>query len=87
MNPVAFQIWTSEFWWAETTAHKEYGEGCIFFKHHRENFLVENSYRACTPLEIVHSDICGPMQTSPISGCNYFLTFIDDYLVKHGYIF
>ena len=36
----------------------------------------------CTPLEIVHSDICGPMQTSSIGGCNYFLTFIDDYSRK-----
>ena len=53
-------------------------EGCIFGKQHRENFPVINSYRARTPLEIVHSDICGPMQTSSIGGCNYFLTFIDD---------
>ena len=57
-------------------------EGCIFGKHHRENFMVENSYKACTPLEIVHFDICGPMQTMPIGGCKYFLTFIDDYSRK-----
>ena len=57
-------------------------EGCIFGKQHRETFLVENSYRVRTPLEIVHFDICGPMQTMPIGGCKYFLTFIDDYSRK-----
>ena len=57
-------------------------EGCIFGKQHRDNFPVEKSYRAHTPLEIVHSDISGPMQTSSIGGCNYFLIFIDDYSRK-----
>ena len=93
---VAFQIWTSEFWWVEATAHTKnmvkglplsdrlemVYEGCIFGKQHREIFPVGKSYRARTPLEIVHSDICGPMQTSSIGGCNYFLTFIDDYSRK-----
>ena len=57
-------------------------EGCIFGKQHRETFPVRKSYRARTPLEIVHSDICGPMQTSSIGDCNYFLTFIDDFTRK-----
>ena len=87
-----FHIWTSEFWWDEAIAHKEYVkrlplidilervcEGCIFRKHHRETFPVGKSYRASTPLEIMHSDICGLMQTSSMGGCNYFLTFIHDY--------
>ena len=59
---------------------------------HRENFPVGKSYRACTPLEIMHSDIFGPMQTSSIGGCKYFLNFIDDYsrktwlyFLKHKY--
>ena len=43
-------------------------EGCIFCKHHRENFLVEKSYKAWKPLEIVHSDIFGSMQTPSIGG-------------------
>ena len=53
-------------------------EGCIFGKQHRETFSVRNSYSTHTLLEIVHFDICGPMQTSSVGGCNYFLTFIDD---------
>ena len=57
-------------------------ERCIFGKQHRETFPVGKSYRVHTPLEIVHSNICGPMQTASIGGCNYFLTFIDDYSRK-----
>lgn len=30
-------------------------------------------------LQLVHSDICGPMQTQLIGGAKYFVTFIDDY--------
>ena len=53
-------------------------EGFIFGKQHRESFPIGKSYRARTPLEIMHSNICGPMQTTPIGGCKHFLTFIDD---------
>jgi transposase InsO family protein len=67
-------------------------EGCIFGKQHRESFPVGKSYREKYPLEIVHSDICGPMQTTSIGGSSYFLTFIDDfsrktwiYFLKHKY--
>jgi hypothetical protein len=41
-------------------------EGCIFCKKHKESFPVGKSYRAKSPLEIVHSYICGPMQTPSI---------------------
>ena len=58
-------------------------EICIFGKQHRETFPFGKSYRVRTPLEIVHSDICG---------CKYFLTFIDGYsgkiwvyFLKHKY--
>ena len=30
-------------------------------------------------MEIVHSDLCGPMHTPSIGGNYYFLNFIDDY--------
>jgi hypothetical protein len=38
------------------------GEGCIFGKQHRDSFPVGKSCREKYPLEIVHSDIYGPMQ-------------------------
>lgn len=35
-------------------------------------------------LDLVHSDLCGPMKSVSFSGCLYFLTFLDDYSVKLG---
>ncbi|KAL0386675.1 UNVERIFIED_CONTAM: Copia protein [Sesamum latifolium] len=35
--------------------------------------------RATHPLELVHSNICGPMNVRARHGAFYFLTFIDDY--------
>lgn len=57
-------------------------ESCILAKHHREKFVCRLSYRAKGPLEIVHTDLCGPMQTPSLTGNIYFLTFIDDYSRK-----
>ena len=62
-------------------------EGFIFGKQHRETFPVGKSYRACTPLEIVHFDIFGPILTSSIGGYNYFLILLMTTQEKHGYIF
>lgn len=35
--------------------------------------------RSSEPLDIVHADVCGPMECSSIAGSKYFLIFIDDY--------
>ena len=51
-------------------------------KKHRETFLAGNSVRAKAPLEILHLDLCEPMQTPSIGGSHYVLTFIDDYTRK-----
>jgi hypothetical protein len=34
---------------------------------------------ATKPLEIVHSDVCGPMRTTSLGGARYFVTYIDDF--------
>ena len=57
-------------------------EGCILGKQHRESFPSEKSIRAKAPLEIVHSDVCGPMQTPSLANSHYILTFIDDFTRK-----
>src|SRR3954471_17590873 len=36
-------------------------------------------------LEIIHSDVCGPMNVPPRNGLRYFMTFTDD-LSRYGYI-
>jgi len=35
--------------------------------------------RTSAPLEIVHTDLCGPMRKESQGGASYFLTFTDDY--------
>ena len=53
-------------------------EGCIEGKQHRAAFPSNEGTRATKALEIVHSDVCGPMRTTSIGGARYFVTFIDD---------
>ena len=38
----------------------------------------EKATRATIPLQLVHSDICGPMNVRARHGATYFITFIDD---------
>lgn len=42
-------------------------------------FLKESENRSTNTLNLIHSDICGPMQTKTPSGKRYLLTFIDDF--------
>ena len=42
--------------------------------------------RATDLLEIVHTDVCGPMSVEARGGYRYFLTFTDD-LSRYGYIY
>jgi transposase InsO family protein len=56
-------------------------ESCILGKHKRTSF-PQSSNQAKQHLELVHTDLCGPMQTESIGGSFYFLTFIDDFSRK-----
>ena len=42
--------------------------------------------RATNLLEIIHTDVCGPMSVEARGGYRYFLTFTDD-LSRYGYIY
>ena len=42
--------------------------------------------RATDLLEVIHSDVCGPMSVEASGGYHYFLTFTDD-LSRYGYIY
>jgi len=53
--------------------------GCVLGKHHRDSFEKRASWHASAPLQLVHSDLCGPLPVVSFSGCKYFLTFIDDF--------
>ncbi|KAJ4764255.1 polyprotein [Rhynchospora pubera] len=58
---------------------KDVCEACALGKIHRETFPKEKAWRAKAPLELVHTDICGPMSTNSHGGNRYFITFIDDF--------
>ena len=62
-------------------------EGCILGKQHKESFPSGKSIRAKAPLEIVHLDVCGPMQTPSLASSHYMLTFIDNLQEKLGFTF
>ena len=57
-------------------------EGCIEGKLARQPFLIDGADRATKVLELVHSDVCGPMKTTSFGGARYFLTFIHDFSRK-----
>ncbi|KAJ8707740.1 hypothetical protein PYW07_011417 [Mythimna separata] len=51
---------------------------CLEGKQTRKPFPAVGS-RASILLELIHSDVCGPMQQISIGGARYFVTFIDDF--------
>lgn len=50
---------------------------CLQGKQTRRPFPKKGS-RATSVMELIHSDLCGPMEVRSISGAKYFLTLIDD---------
>ena len=57
----------------------EFCEGCVLGKQSRKSFPIGKSWRASQCLELVHADLCGPMNTEYFNGSCYFLLFTDDY--------
>ena len=57
-------------------------ETCVMGKQYRESFPTGNSWRARKPLELIHSDLCGPLEASSNGNNRYFITFIDDFSRK-----
>lgn len=54
---------------------------CQEGKQARNPFSSEGT-RATEKLELVHSDVCGPMEVPSLGGARYFVTFIDDFSRK-----
>jgi hypothetical protein len=57
-------------------------EACIEGKHQRTSFPKDERTRASKLLELVHSNVCGPMKTTSHGGTRYFVTFINDFSRK-----
>lgn len=54
---------------------------CLKGKQSRFPFPKHGS-RASKVLELIHSDLCGPMEQDSMGGARYFITFTDDYTRK-----
>jgi len=54
--------------------------GCISGKAHRSVIPKERtSERATGILDLVHTDVCGPIEVASVGQSRYFVTFIDDH--------
>ncbi|XP_052624774.1 uncharacterized protein LOC111879834 [Lactuca sativa] len=52
--------------------------GCKYCKAHQLPYK-ESNFRAKKPLELIHSDVFGPVKQTSVSGMRYMVKFIDDY--------
>src|SRR5664279_2153084 len=60
-------------------------ESCLLGKMTKTPF-AKSCERATGLLELIHSDVCGPMSTTGRCGYDYFITFTDD-LSRYGYVY
>ena len=60
-------------------------ESCLLGKLTKTPF-AKSCERAFGLLELVHSDVCGPMSTTARGGYEYFVTFTDDFS-RYGYVY
>jgi len=59
-------------------------ENCLAGKTTRKPF--GKGIRAENPLQLIHSDICGPISVKARHGASYFITFIDDF-TRFGHVY
>ena len=52
---------------------------CQFEKLSQMPFPVNQAWKANKKLQLVHTDVCGPMSVASYSESKYFFLFIDDY--------
>ena len=55
-------------------------EACMQGKFHPQPHYPLKTRRSKKKLELVHTNVCGPMQTHSFGGSCYFITFMDDYI-------
>jgi len=54
-------------------------KGCLLDKQHRLPFSTDKAWRAKDLLELIHTDVCGPMRMPSHHNNRYFIVFIDDF--------
>lgn len=58
---------------------KEVCDVCMKGKMARLPFPKKSSSESSATLDLIHTDVCGPMRTATPGGKRYFVTFIDDF--------
>ena len=53
--------------------------GCILGKSHRTPFPKQSERKSKNILDLVHSDVLGPVEVPSIGGSRFIITFIDDH--------
>ena len=61
--------------------HEGICKGCAKGKNIKNPFL-KNETRTKGTLKLIHCNVCGPIPFTSLSGYEYYVTFIDDYLRK-----
>ena len=51
---------------------------CIHGKQTKSSFNIKE-HTTSQPLEIIHTNLCGPRRTKSMQGEHYFMLFIDDH--------
>lgn len=54
-------------------------EPCVIGKQSRKPFTTREEKRSSRVLELIHSDVCGPISPIGLNGVKYFVTFTDDW--------
>ena len=54
-------------------------DGCMLGKQHRLAFPRASPHRSERALDLVHTDLCGPIKPATAGGNQYFLLVVDDY--------
>ena len=57
-------------------------EACLLGKHARRSFPNEAESRANVPLQLVHTNVCGPINPPLVGKHKYLFLFIDDFSRK-----
>lgn len=53
-------------------------DGCLVGKQRRHSFPAKSNYRAARQLELIHTDLCGPITPKTSVGKKMFLLVVDD---------
>jgi hypothetical protein len=69
-----------------STEHQELCKGCALGKYTKTAFPSSDN-RAAGILDLIHYDVCGPMSSASLTGCVYYVIFIDDFSRKSWIFF